>query len=245
MLKTSEFCGATIDAAVNAALAALNKERDDITVEVTQTPKSGFLGIGAVPAKIIVSYEYPVETGAVEFVSKILEYFGVSAQIDASVDEENKIIKINLTGESIGIIIGRHGDTLDAIQYLTGIVTNGNEETRYRVILDTENYRAKREEALVNLAKRTAAKVLRSRRSFSLEPMSSYERRIIHSALQDYKGISTHSTGVEPNRRVVISPNGGYRSSYGGYSRRNQSYNSYASRPSAAASQSSGNSDCE
>lgn len=235
MVKTFEFSGTTIDSAISTALTFLKKERDDVTVEVIQTPKSGFLGLGAVPAKIMVSYDCPVEHGAVEFVKKITEFFGVSAEIEASVDEEEKIIRLNLVGDSMGVIIGRHGDTLDAIQYLTGIAINGAEEVRYRVIVDTENYRAKRESALINLARRTASKVLHSRRSFSLEPMSSYERRIIHSALQDFKGISTYSTGAEPNRRVVIALSNGnsysssYSKNYGGYSTRNQTSGGYTS----------------
>lgn len=208
MVKTIEAKGDSIDAAVASALAQLQKERDDVTVEVLEKGKSGFLGFGAQPALVRVSYEtQPAET-AVDFIDGLLSRFGVPAQVECSVDELGDTININLTGENMGAVIGRRGDTLDAIQYLTSIVANKNEEKRWHVVLDTENYRAKRRATLEKLAANTAQKAIRYKRSMALEPMSPQERRIIHAALQEYEGVSTHSVGSEPNRKVIVVPDG-------------------------------------
>ncbi|MEA4921647.1 MAG: RNA-binding cell elongation regulator Jag/EloR, partial [Clostridiaceae bacterium] len=126
--------------------------------------------------------------------------------IDATENSEEKIINLELSGENMGAIIGRRGDTLDAFQYLTSIVTNKGEEERWRVTVDTENYRQKREAALVALANKTAQKALKYKKGVALEPMNPHERRIIHSALQDVEGVTTYSTGSEPNRKVIVAP---------------------------------------
>ena len=208
MVKTVEAKGDSIDAAIAIALAQLQKERDEVTVEVLEKGKSGFFGIGAQPALVRVSYETSPADTAVDFLDGLLERFGVNARIECSVDDINETININLTGENMGAVIGRRGDTLDAIQYLTSIVANKNEEKRWHLVLDTENYRAKRRATLERLANNTAQKAIRYKRSLALEPMNPQERRIIHAALQEVEGVSTHSVGTEPNRKVIVVPDG-------------------------------------
>ena len=206
MVKTVEAKGDSIDAAIANALAQLQKERDEVTVEVLEKGKSGFFGIGAQPALVRVSYETSPADTAVDFLDGLLERFGVNARIECSVDDINETI--NITGENMGAVIGRRGDTLDAIQYLTSIVANKNEEKRWHLVLDTENYRAKRRATLERLANNTAQKAIRYKRSLALEPMNPQERRIIHAALQEVEGVSTHSVGTEPNRKVIVVPDG-------------------------------------
>ncbi len=208
MLKTIETRGDSIDEAVKKALAELNVERDDVSVEVVQKPKSGFLGIGREPAIVRVSYETSPADTAREFLSGLLDRFGTPAHIDTTVDQQEHTIHIELSGSNMGAVIGRRGDTLDAIQYLTSIVANREEEDRWRITVDTENYRKKRESALQALAQKTAQKALKYKKPVALEPMNPHERRIIHSALQDFDGVTTYSTGSEPNRRVIVSPIG-------------------------------------
>ena len=209
MVKSVEAKGESIEAAVANALAQLGKERDDVTVEVLEKGKNGFFGIGAQPAVVRVSYETsPADTA--------IDRFGVEAQVECSVCPEEESIRLNLVGQNMGSVIGRRGDTLDAIQYLTNIVANKNEEKRWHLVLDTENYRAKRQATLERLAVNTAQKALRYKRSMALEPMNPQERRIIHSALQDYEGVSTHSVGVEPNRKVIVVPEGARENRGGG-----------------------------
>jgi len=145
-----------------------------------------------------------VQARALEFISGLLERMSVDAQIDLASDESGGI-KIKLSGDKMGVVIGRRGETLDAIQHLTNYAANRGVAKRIHISVDAENYRQKREESLVRLAEKMAAKVLKTHRSMSLEPMNSYERHVIHSALQDYDGVSTSSTGSDPHRRVVIS----------------------------------------
>ena len=134
----------------------------------------------------------------------VLEAMGVNAKLD--IKEEKGILSINISGDKMGLVIGYRGETLDSLQYLTSLVINKNHEDEYiRVSLDTENYRQKREETLIKVAQKTAYKVRKSGRAYKLEPMNPYERRIIHSALQDYNDINTYSEGEEPFRRVVVS----------------------------------------
>lgn len=227
MVKSVEAKGESIEAAVANALAQLGKERDDVTVEVLEKGKNGFFGIGAQPAVVRVSYETSPADTAIDFLEGLLIRFGVEAQVECSVCPEEESIRLNLVGQNMGSVIGRRGDTLDAIQYLTNIVANKNEEKRWHLVLDTENYRAKRQATLERLAVNTAQKALRYKRSMALEPMNPQERRIIHSALQDYEGVSTHSVGVEPNRKVIVVPEGarenrGGRSNKGGRGRQDQ-----------------------
>lgn len=218
MLKTIEAKGDSIDEAVQKALTELGADRDDVSVEVLQKPKSGFLGFGREPAIVRVSYETSPADTAREFLSGLLERFGTPARIDIEVDQQERAIRIELSGENMGAVIGRRGDTLDAIQYLTSIVANREEEERWRITVDTESYRKKRESALQALAQKTAQKALKYRKPVALEPMNPHERRIIHSALQDFEGVTTHSTGSEPNRRVIVTPTGTQRAPQSGRS---------------------------
>ena len=233
MIKTLEKTARTEDDAIAAALAELGMDRDDVSVEIVERAKSGFLGIGASPAVIRVSYEVPdpvvekapaapaarpeAEPAAAavvdedpdyaairQFLSGLLERMGVKAQIEIST-RENGGINVNLSGNGMGAIIGRRGETLDAIQHLTNYAVNRGSEKHLHISVDAENYRSKREESLTRLAEKMAEKAIKYKRSMALEPMNSYERHVIHTALQNYEGVTTSSTGVEPNRRVVVS----------------------------------------
>ena len=231
MLKTLEKSGKTEEAAIAAALEELGLDRDDVSVEIVERAKSGFLGIGASPAVIRVQYEAPdeeteQETAPAEpqasvepavpvdepesyarirtFVSGLLEHMGIQAQIDITA-RDNGGVNVNLSGSGMGAVIGRRGETLDAIQHLTNYAVNRGSDKHMHISVDAESYRAKREESLVRLAEKMAAKAVKYKRSMALEPMNSYERHVIHTALQDYEGVTTSSTGTEPNRRVVVS----------------------------------------
>lgn len=205
MIKVIEAKGDTIDAAIQNAIAQLGCERDDVSVEVINKPKSGFLGFGKEPAVIRATYQTSPGAKARDFLEGLLIRFGAPAHIEVQEDLEEKTIHLELSGDNMGAVIGRRGDTLDAFQYLTSIVTNRGEEDRWRVTVDTENYRAKREAALVALAHKTASKALKYKKSVALEPMNPHERRIIHSALQEVEGVTTYSTGNEPNRKVIVA----------------------------------------
>lgn len=236
MIKTLEKSARTEDEAIAAALAELGLDRDDVSVEIVERAKSGFLGIGASPAVIRVSYEAEDESAAPaaapkaeataapakaaaaavvdenedyaeirRFLTGLLERMGVTADIEIS-PRENGGVNVNLSGSGMGAIIGRRGETLDAIQQLTNYSINrGGESKRARVQIDAENYREKREESLERLAQKVAGKVVKYRRNVTLEPMNAYERHVIHTALQDTQYITTFSIGTEPNRRVVVS----------------------------------------
>lgn len=223
MIKSLEKTGRTEEEAIAAALQELGLERDDVSVTVIERAKSGFLGIGAAPAVVRVEYEAPDEPEAEAepeakteiaaddeyapirvFLSGLLERMGVKAEIEIS-PRDDKGVVVNLSGPGMGAVIGRRGETLDAIQHLTNYVVNRGNDKHMHISVDAESYRAKREESLVRLAEKMAAKVIKYKRSMALEPMNSYERHIIHAALQNYEGVTTSSTGTEPNRRVVVS----------------------------------------
>ena len=258
MIKYLEKSGRTMEDAIAAALAELGRSEEEISVEVLERAKSGFLGIGAQPALIRVSYEVPDEPAAEKkeapapkkaakkpeakkaeekkpeakkteekkpapkkeapapvdedaefaavraFISGLMERMGVEAEIEIS-RRDNGGINVNLSGSGMGAIIGRRGETLDAIQHLTNYVVNRDSDKHMHISVDAENYRAKREESLTKLAEKMAEKAIKYKRSMALEPMNSYERHVIHTALQNYEGVTTSSTGVEPNRRVVVS----------------------------------------
>ena len=211
MQQSIEVTGKTEEEAIASALRQLNLKRDEVSIEIVERAKSGFLRIGASPAVVRVSYEIPdepdepsVQEKAEKFLEGLLERMGVSASLEMSL-RENGSVSINLSGEGMGAVIGRRGETLDAIQHLTNYAVNRGSETRTHISIDAENYRSKREESLVHLAEKMAAKTLKYNRNMALEPMNSYERHVIHTALQDYEGVTTCSTGTEPNRRVVIS----------------------------------------
>ena len=296
MEKFITATGKTIDLAIEAALRELKLDRDSVSVEVLENPRSGFLGFGATPAKVKVTYEAPDEEsrpapalssasrskpkkaesspaqkplnpinpitppkteakprpaeapkapaekpkapekpkteekrekpqrqpkvektyapaapGSKEerietFIKGLLEHMGSDAVPHAYLGEDDTY-QVDLVGEDLGFLIGRRGETLDAIQHLTNYAINRDSSKRTRINVDAENYRRKREESLRRLAQKVAGKVVKYRRSITLEPMNAYERHVIHATLQDYPDVSTHSTGTEPGRRVVVSYN--------------------------------------
>lgn len=207
MNKSIEASGKTEEEAISKALAELGMERDEVSVEIIERAKSGFLGIGGAPAVVRVSYSY--EESQVdkvrEFLSGLFERMNVAAEPEITQSEDGSTISVDLKGENMGALIGRRGETLDAIQHLTNYAVNRGESNRIRINIDAENYRAKRTEALQRLAQKVAAKVIKYRRNVTLEPMNAYERHVIHVALQDYEGVTTYSTGTEPNRRIVVA----------------------------------------
>jgi spoIIIJ-associated protein len=262
MINTLEKSARTVDAAIEEALKELGMSRDDVSVEILDMGKTGFLGFGAQPARVRVSYETPdpepvkpapapkaekkpapaksekadkpakaekpraekteapkaeprpaapavtdenADYAAIRtFLTGLLDRMGVNAEMDIS-PRDNGGINVNLTGPAMGAIIGRRGETLDAIQHLTNYVVNKDSEKHLHISVDAEAYRSKREESLTHLAEKMAEKAIKYKRSMALEPMNSYERHVIHTALQNYEGVTTSSTGVEPNRRVVVS----------------------------------------
>ena len=280
-----DVTGKNEDEAISKALAQLGLDRDDVSVEVLERAKSGFLGLGACPAKIRVYYgpeeeeeilppvpkpepvreerprpaaperrerperkerpprekkerpapekkerpaprpepvreEPPVPLGeevddekaaAIRtFLKGLLEHMDSAAEVKVYLPEKGRY-KVILEGQGLGALIGRRGETLDAIQQLTSYAVNRSGGPRVRIHLDAENYRAKREQSLQHLARKVAGKVVRFRRSVTLEPMNAYERHVIHTALQDFEGVTTYSTGMDPNRRVVVAWDRGER----------------------------------
>jgi len=207
MITSIEVTGRTEEDAINSALAQLGLTRDDVSVEILERAKSGFLGIGSSPARVRVSYEErdqkvdKLET----FLTGLFQRMGVEANIAAEHNAEDNTISVELSGPNVGSLIGRRGETLDAIQHLSNYVMNSGDGDRTRINIDAENYRAKRTDALNHLAKKMAAKVVKYRRNMTLEPMNAYERHVIHTALQDFEGVTTYSTGTDPNRRVVVA----------------------------------------
>lgn len=249
MQKFIESTGKTEDAAIAAALEQLGLSREEVSVEVLELAKPGFLGIGGTPAKVKVTYEGPDEPEVVQpapaveeapaeeagdaayaaeddfdetptatpvatdderaakivdFLTGLLERMDVNAVPHVSVDSEGNYL-VELEGEGLGAVIGRRGETLDALQQLTGYAVNHGQQKRVRVRIDAEGYRSKREESLERMARRIADKVVRYRRNMTLEPMNAYERHVVHTALQDYPGVTTYSIGTEPNRRTVVA----------------------------------------
>ena len=262
-----DVTGKTEEEAIRKALEQLHMDRDDVSVEILERAKSGFLGIGSSPARVRVTYgqeepeapaapvqpekkpeprpqprpqpkpeqpktrkpeppkapvkapEPPAQAPAAapeqsvpddnarritEFLTGLLEHMDSPAQVQVTETEKGRY-SVVLEGQKLGQLIGRRGETLDAIQQLTNYAVNSGREKRIRVHVDAENYRAKREQSLESLARKVAAKVTRYRRSVTLEPMNAYERHVIHAALQDVPGVNTYSIGSEPNRRVVVS----------------------------------------
>ena len=265
MRKYIDVTGKTEDEAIQNALRQLGLDRDDVSVEILERAKSGFLGLGSCPAKVRVSYgpeeeepalerrEEPVRPAREErrpveekkpeespakkispvseerthesaapasedlgeevndekaqairgFLSGLLEQMESSAEIHVYLPEKGRY-KVILEGKGMGALIGRRGETLDAIQQLTSYAVNRS-GGRVRIQLDAEGYREKREQSLQHLARKVASKVMKYRRSVTLEPMNAYERHVIHTALQDVPGVTTYSTGTEPNRRVIVA----------------------------------------
>ena len=261
MRQFIDVTGKTEDEAIQNALRQLGLDRDDVSVEILERAKSGFLGLGSSPAKVRVSYgpeeeeevlapapapkekppkaekpprqerkpaeapapapeektrqSAPVQTLGEEvddekaqairkFLSGLLEQMESAAEIHIYLLEKGRY-KVILEGKNLGALIGRRGETLDAIQQLTGYAVNHGQSKRVRIHVDAEGYRAKREESLVRLAQKVAGKVVKYRRNVTLEPMNAYERHVIHTALQETPDITTYSIGTEPNRRTVVA----------------------------------------
>ena len=264
-----DVTGKTEEESIRKALQQLQMDRDDVSVEILERAKSGFLGIGSSPARVRVTYGQqepeapaapvqpekkpekkpepkpqpkpqqpkpqkaeapkaapkapeapkaaeapaaPVQESCqddnarriTEFLTGLLEHMDSPAQVKVTETEKGRY-SVVLEGQKLGQLIGRRGETLDAIQQLTNYAVNSGREKRIRVHVDAENYRAKREQSLESLARKVAGKVTKYRRSVTLEPMNAYERHVIHAALQDVPGVNTYSIGTEPNRRVVVS----------------------------------------
>lgn len=204
MNKCIEKTGKTVEEAINEALAELEVTRDDVEIEIIDEGSKKMLGIlGGKEAVVRVTISDKGSEVAEEFLVNILNLMEIEA--DIYIEESQELIDVNINGEAIGILIGRRGETLDALQYLTGLAVNRKNTEYKRVTLDIENYRAKREDTLKKVANKMAGRVIKTKKSYKLEPMNPFERRIIHSELQNNKNIETYSVGEEPNRRVVIA----------------------------------------
>lgn len=232
MALMTEKTGKTVEEAINEALEELGVTSDEVIIEVLdEGGTGGVLGIGRRPARVRVSIdesaihpslgaeeapvyygddeyteepETPEEAETTAYVASILSGIGIHGKISSYRDADT--LHIEISGHDVGAAIGHHGETLDAIQYLATLVANKTAENRLRVSVDIGGYRRRRESTLINLAERAADKVVRSNRAFKMDPMNPAERRIVHSALQNFPGVSTHSEGEEPERRVVITP---------------------------------------
>ena len=212
-MEYQEFTAKTVSEAITDACQALGVTSDRLEYEVIEEGSAGFLGIGSKPATIKAAIKEEVkevvpvsfEAKAKDFLRDVFEAMKMEVAIDVKYDEVEKNLDVNLSGDDMGMLIGKRGATLDSLQYLVSLVVNKNSEDYIRVKVDTENYRERRKETLENLAKNIAYKVKRTKRPVSLEPMNPYERRIIHSALQNDKYVTTHSEGEDPFRRVIVS----------------------------------------
>lgn len=203
-MEYREFTGKTVEDAVMEAAIKLETTSDKLDYEILEKGSSGFLGIGSKPAKIKARKLMETVDRVEEFLADVFAAMQIDAKIEITENKEENTMNVDLSGEDMGVLIGKRGQTLDSLQYLTNRVANKMQDGYVRVKLDTEDYRRRRKETLENLAKNIASKVKRTRRTVALEPMNPYERRIIHSALQNDKFVSTKSEGEEPFRHVVI-----------------------------------------
>ena len=201
-----EVSAKTIDDALTEASIKLGTTSDKLEYEVIDKGSNGFLGIGSRDAVIKVKMaEASVEDEIREFLDSVFKAMKLEVTIDIKVDEDNRNVDVELNGPEMGVLIGKRGQTLDSLQYLTNLAINKQSENYYRVKIDTEDYRKRRRETLENLAKNISFKVKRTKRPVSLEPMNPFERRVIHSALQNDRFVETDSEGDEPYRHVVVT----------------------------------------
>ena len=200
-----EVSAKTVADAITEACQKLEVTSDKLEYVVVEEGSSGFLGIGSKSAIIKAKTKSSIADIAKYFLKDLFAAMNMVVAVDVKYDEDNKNLDVDLSGDEMGILIGKRGQTLDSIQYLLSLVVNKESEEYIRVKVDTEDYRKRRKETLENLAKNIAYKVKRTKRPVSLEPMNPYERRIIHSALQNDKYVTTHSEGEEPFRRVVVT----------------------------------------
>jgi spoIIIJ-associated protein len=203
-VKQITATGTTVEEAVQSALEQLQSSKDQVDVDVIDEGKKGFLGFGTKPAIVKVSIKKDPVQDAELFILEVAEKMGAPVQIKTEVN--NRDISMELEGEKIAILIGKRGQTLNSLQYLAQLVVNRESDQFYTVMLDAEGYRGRRKETLENLANRLAEKAVRTGREVKLEPMPSYERKIIHTALQHHKKVETDSDGNDPRRHVVIRP---------------------------------------
>ena len=201
MNRCVEVSAKNAELAIAQALEKLGIAREQAQIEVLDEGRAGILGLGSRDAVVRVTRLETREDRAVDFLTEVTEKMGAPAKVEAKMGDE--AMNVELSGENMGMLIGHHGDTLDALQYLTSLVVNRGAEDYTRVVLDTEGYRDKRAKALAQLAERTAARAIRTGR-VALEPMNPYERRILHTTLQDHPRVTTYSEGEEPYRRVIV-----------------------------------------
>ncbi len=201
MNRCVEVSAKNAELAIAQALEKLGIAREQAQIEVLDEGRAGILGLGSRDAVVRVTGIETREDRAVDFLTEVTEKMGTPAKVEAKMGDE--AMNVELSGENMGMLIGHHGDTLDALQYLTSLVVNRGAEDYTRVVLDTEGYRDKRAKALAQLAERTAARAIRTGR-VALEPMNPYERRILHTTLQDHPRVTTYSEGEEPYRRVIV-----------------------------------------
>lgn len=205
VMEFIEVSAKTVNDAVTDALVRLGVTSDQLEYEVISEGSTGFLGFGSKPAVIKVRKKYSPEESVREFLNQVFEAMKLEVEILIDYDEENGLMEVEFKGEEMGVLIGKRGQTLDSLQYLTNLAVNKQTDHYVKVKLDTEDYRKRRKETLENLAKNISYKVKRSKRPVALEPMNPYERRVIHSALQNDRFVSTHSEGEEPYRHVVVT----------------------------------------
>lgn len=200
-----EVSAKTVDDAITEALVKLGTTSDKIEYEVIEKGSAGFIGIGRKDAVIRARKKYTVQDDIREFLNKVFDAMDLQVEILIDADEDSNVINVELKGNDMGVLIGKRGQTLDSLQYLTNLAVNKHAESYVKVKIDTEDYRKRRRETLENLARNIAYKVKRTKHPVSLEPMNPFERRVIHSTLQNDKFVTTHSEGEEPYRHVVVT----------------------------------------
>ena len=200
-----EVSAKNVDDAITEASIQLGTTSDNIEYEVVEKGSTGFLGIGSKNAVIKARKKFSLEGNVRNYLDSVIAAMNMEVEVLIKIDEEEHSIDVELKGDDMGILIGKRGQTLDSLQYLTNLAVNKHSENYYKVKIDTEDYRKRRKETLENLAKNIAYKVKRTKRPVSLEPMNPFERRIIHSALQNDRYVTTHSEGDEPYRHVVVT----------------------------------------
>lgn len=200
-----EVTAKTVDDAITEGLIKLGTTSDKVETEIIEKGSSGFLGIGSKPAIVRIKKKFTIEDFVISFLNDVFRTMNMNVEILVEVSEDKKNVDIELKGGDMGVLIGKRGQTLDALQYLTNLALGKQLNEFVKVKMDTEDYRNRRKETLENLAKNIAYKVKRTKRPVSLEPMNPFERRVIHSALQGDRYVNTHSEGDEPYRHVVIT----------------------------------------
>ena len=205
MLKQTVATAKTVELAVNNACAELGVAPEAVDYVVLEEPKKGILGIGACDAKVSVTLKETPAIRAYDFIEALIKNMNLDATVEI-VEQDDEGVSIAINGDHLGILIGRRGDVLDSLQYLATLAANIEKKDFYRVTVDVQGYREKRAETRRGVAKRMSEKVLKYKKSFALEPMNAYERRIIHSACQNIEGVTTRSIGEGADRKIVISP---------------------------------------